>query len=105
MRLLHYPPQTPALDDDGRIIGIGAHTECVDCPYFLPSLILSFFRFLQLRGKPLVRNVRIIYMPSILLRFSAVFYDLVARCRGWAAGAECGREVDRCSPHPGHLRD
>ncbi|KAJ7637555.1 hypothetical protein DFH06DRAFT_1335716 [Mycena polygramma] len=27
MRLLHYPPQAPAIDDDGRIIGIGAHTE------------------------------------------------------------------------------
>ncbi|KAJ7766500.1 hypothetical protein DFH07DRAFT_343776 [Mycena maculata] len=27
MRLLHYPPQRPAVDDDGRIIGIGAHTD------------------------------------------------------------------------------
>ncbi|KAJ7205987.1 hypothetical protein GGX14DRAFT_367612 [Mycena pura] len=27
MRLLHYPPQQPAVDDDGRIIGIGAHTD------------------------------------------------------------------------------
>ncbi|KAJ7366371.1 hypothetical protein DFH08DRAFT_834190 [Mycena albidolilacea] len=27
MRLLHYPPQAPALDDDGRVIGIGAHTD------------------------------------------------------------------------------
>ncbi|KAJ6480090.1 hypothetical protein DFH09DRAFT_1214609 [Mycena vulgaris] len=27
MRLLHYPPQQPALDDDGRVIGIGAHTD------------------------------------------------------------------------------
>ncbi|KAJ7109085.1 hypothetical protein C8R43DRAFT_1043317 [Mycena crocata] len=27
MRLLHYPPQKPAVDDDGRIIGIGAHTD------------------------------------------------------------------------------
>ncbi|KAJ7727383.1 hypothetical protein B0H16DRAFT_1590848 [Mycena metata] len=27
MRLLHYPPQEPAVDDDDRIIGIGAHTD------------------------------------------------------------------------------
>ncbi|KAF7293986.1 2OG-Fe oxygenase [Mycena kentingensis (nom. inval.)] len=27
MRLLHYPPQTPAVDDDGKVIGIGAHTD------------------------------------------------------------------------------
>ncbi|KAF7299439.1 2OG-Fe oxygenase [Mycena indigotica] len=27
MRLLHYPPQKPAIDDDGRVIGIGAHTD------------------------------------------------------------------------------
>ncbi|KAJ7081604.1 hypothetical protein B0H15DRAFT_952960 [Mycena belliarum] len=27
MRLLHYPPQRPAIDDDGRVIGIGAHTD------------------------------------------------------------------------------
>ncbi|KAJ7681526.1 Clavaminate synthase-like protein [Mycena rosella] len=27
MRLLHYPPQQPAVDDDGRVIGIGAHTD------------------------------------------------------------------------------
>ncbi|KAJ7062361.1 2OG-Fe-II oxygenase [Mycena amicta] len=32
MRLLHYPPQTPAVDDDGRIIGIGAHTEYANTP-------------------------------------------------------------------------
>lgn len=27
MRLLHYPPQTGEIDE--RVIGIGAHTECV----------------------------------------------------------------------------
>ena len=27
MRLLHYPPQSPTSDPDGRQIGIGAHTE------------------------------------------------------------------------------
>ena len=27
MRVLHYPPQTGPVDD--RVIGIGAHTECV----------------------------------------------------------------------------
>ncbi|CAK5269843.1 unnamed protein product [Mycena citricolor] len=27
MRLLHYPPQKAAVDQDGKIIGIGAHTD------------------------------------------------------------------------------
>ena len=30
MRLLHYPPQSPTSDPDGRQIGIGAHTEYYD---------------------------------------------------------------------------
>nr|GAT54345.1 2OG-Fe oxygenase [Mycena chlorophos] len=39
MRLLHYPPQKPAIDDDGRVIGIGAHTECV---HYIPFTIKCF---------------------------------------------------------------
>jgi hypothetical protein len=91
MRLLHYPPQEPAIDDDGRIIGIGAHTEYIlsQSPAHLLELIYfpssSLFRAATRCASAPRRADN---LSSIFLTLSAVFYDLVARLRGGAAGAE-----------------
>jgi hypothetical protein len=90
MRLLHYPPQIGEVDD--RVIGIGAHSECVSIS---SSITIdsegNFIRIIyQLRSKPIHsrHQHRLKYSVDSVSRFSAktqsrVFKSSMRARNGW----------------------
>lgn len=60
MNMLHYPPQTGPVND--KVIGIGAHTECVVCNGISWPLVHSLFALLVSASRCAILNDEILRM-------------------------------------------